>query len=152
MFWAAKLQKKVRTRTQTFTEFVSDLSLGGLMIASSARPLGLSRADNSPRPRSIRDGSTESSFCNTRTRERTTVRTSSRCHPFKPKRLRLFWKKDRVEHTAHLWKCSSGLIKFIDIETAYSSNSQVPLWGRPLCKHLPRLGNLIYFLTKLTRS
>lgn len=26
------------------------------------------------------------------------------------------------------------------------------LWGRTLCKHLPRLGNLIYFLTKLTRS
>ncbi len=26
------------------------------------------------------------------------------------------------------------------------------LWGRTLCKHLPRLGNLIYFLNKLTRS
>lgn len=36
------------------------------MITSSARPLGLSQADNSPRARSIRDGSAESSFCNTR--------------------------------------------------------------------------------------
>lgn len=102
----AKKKKKKSGHALSFREFVfvyvcAGIGLGGLMIASFARPFCLTQADNSLRPRSIRDGSAKSSFGNTH--KHTAVRTLSCSHQFKPKCLRLFWKRGSAECTAHLW-------------------------------------------------
>lgn len=121
------------------------------MIMSFARPFCLTQADNSPRPLCIRDELAKSSFGNTHT----SARLYAPCHVVINLNQSAWgcFEKGAVLSTQPI--CDNVSLTWSDSWTSKQlihPTLRCLLWGRTLCKHLPRLGTLIYFLTKLTRS
>ncbi len=118
---------------------------------SFARPFCLTQAENSPRPLCIRDGSAKSSFGNTHT----SAQPYEPCHVVINLNQSAWgcFEKRAVLSTQPI--CGNVSLTWSGSWTSKQlihPTLRCLLWGRTLCKHLPRLGNLIYFLTKLTRS